>query len=167
MAKQDFVKLEDNRLWREANELAEFMYSKLVLLPADEKYETIRKLRSSSNDLIFYIGQAASNKIPVGAEFEWGHASRSLGALKTMYRFACRQGFLELDPQIMVRIDKLVENVQLEVSKSAEMAKQNEEHQLDVWREQYRLWRAMNDQDGASKMPAVKQRDKKKAADES
>ncbi|HEY1835539.1 MAG TPA: hypothetical protein VGG13_01835 [Candidatus Saccharimonadales bacterium] len=136
-------KLEDNPLWREASDLAEYMYSRLVLFPPDEKWDTVRKIRSSANDLMFDVGQAVSNTIPIGAEYEWGNASKHLGGLKTMYRFACRQGFLELEPKIMVRLDKLVEQIQSEIANAAEKTKLNEEHQLNLWREQYRLWREM------------------------
>lgn len=141
------VKLEDNPLWREACDLAEYVYGKLPDLPDDEKWDTTRKLRQSANDLMFYVGQAVTNGLPVGATFEWGSASKALGGLKTMYRFAGRQKFIELDPQIMVRLDKLNERIQQEIHGAAEKTSQNEEHQLNLWREQYKLWRKMNDQD--------------------
>ena len=68
-------------------------------------------------------------------------------ALKTIYRFASRQGFIDLEPEIMVRMDKLMEQIQRELAKAGKKTKANEEHQLDLWREQYKLWRKMNDQD--------------------
>ena len=73
------VKLEDDPLWREANELAEYMYGKLPEFPDDERWSSVSKIRSSANDLMFYVGQAVTNAVPVGAEYEWGNASKHLG----------------------------------------------------------------------------------------
>ena len=140
------IRLENDPLWREACDMAEHVYSLLYEMPADEKWATVSKMRQSANDLMFYVGQAVSNTVPVGAEYEWGNASKALGGLKTLYRFAGRQHFIELDPAIMVRLDKMFERIDAERNKATEKTKASEQHQLELWREQYQIWRKMNDQ---------------------
>jgi site-specific recombinase XerD len=140
-------KLEDNPLWREACDLAEYVYGLLHEFPEEEKFDTVAKLRHASNDLMFNTAQAVSNKAPAGAEYEWSYVLRNINSLKTMYRFAGRQKCIKLDPEIMVRCDKLAKQANTEIEKAAAKTKANEKKQLDLWREQYRLWRKMHEQD--------------------
>lgn len=135
-------KLEDNPMWKEACDLAEYVYGKLHELPEEEKWHTTSKLRSSANELMFYCSQALSNANPAGLEYDWGNTKRSAGSLKTMYRFAGRQGFIELEPEIMVRLNKLIELIDVEIEKSYKTTKEYNDKDLERWREKYKLWKA-------------------------
>lgn len=124
----------------EAGELAEYMYSKLADFPEEEKWETARKLRSSANDLLFFTAQAIGNATPSGAEYEWGSARKSAVALKAIYRFAARQKFIELEPEIMVRLDTFIKQINIEVDKARKQAEANDKKDMDNWLKQYKIW---------------------------
>ncbi|HSX31040.1 MAG TPA: hypothetical protein VLE99_03935 [Candidatus Saccharimonadales bacterium] len=137
--------VEESVIWREACDLAEYMYGIVhELREHGEEFRTESKIKYSANDLMFYVAQALGNAIPSGAQFEWGNARRNLSSLKTMYRFAGRQKFLVIDPAIMVRLDKLNKLIEAEIQKAAAKTKAANEAQLSVWREEYSLWRKMN-----------------------
>jgi len=57
----------------------------------------------------------SGNASPSSLEFDWGNARKSVCSLKTLYRFVCRQKFIELEPSIMVRFDKLIEEIDASV----------------------------------------------------
>lgn len=144
-------KVEDDPLWREVNELAEFMYDRVKDFGFDEKWDIARRLKSESCDLLNMIGMAAGNANPIGAEYDWGTARKYASGLKTMYRFAGRQKYIELDPAIMVRLDKLITQIDERLAKAEQHSeakrKQNDREQqqdLEVWREKHRLWKEMN-----------------------
>ena len=103
--------IETDPIWKEACDLCDYVYSILSELPEDEKWDTTRKLRGSANDLMFSVAQAVGNVSPSGTEFDWGNARKHAVALKTMYRFAGRQKFIELNPSIMIRLDKIIRDV--------------------------------------------------------
>lgn len=137
-------RLEDNALWQEVCSLTEYMYSKLHGFPEEEKWETERKLRTAANDLMFYAAQAISNASPSLTEFDWGNVRRSAGALKTMYRFACRQKFIELEPEIMVRLSKLMKRIEAEVTKAYKQTEANNKKDIELWQKRYTMQKAAN-----------------------
>lgn len=144
-------KLEDDALWREASDLAEFMYGKLDEFPEEEKWNTVSKLRSNANELLNLVGLAAGNANPFGEEYDWQTARKYASGLKTMYRFAGRQKFIELDPAIMVRLDKLIDQVDSQIKtakKQGEIERKKgdaeREKDVDAWREKHKLWKEIN-----------------------
>ena len=125
------VRLEEMPLWKEVCELAEYMYSKLHEFTDQEKWGTQSKLRTSANDLMFVVSRALGDASPSGSEYEWGQARKHAAALKTMYRFACRQHFIELEPAIMVRLDNLFALIDAEVDKAYQQTKEANDKELD------------------------------------
>jgi hypothetical protein len=140
--KPTLVKLEDSHLWLEACSIAEIIYAVLDELPEDEKWATASKLRNTANDLMYYISQAVSATSPASNEYEWSHVRKSIGALKTMYRFAGRQKFFELQPEVMVRFDKLIALVDIEVMKAYEQNEADKARDLETWHQKYKIWKA-------------------------
>jgi len=140
-------KIEDSSIWKEANALAEFVYTKLPEFPDEERWDSQRKLRTAANELIFNIAKAVTNTIPMGAKYDWSYARKELAALKTMYRFAGRQKFIELDPEIMVRLDHLGTAIDAELASAREAevkeTKRMQTEDLKPWQEKYRLWKEM------------------------
>lgn len=146
-------KLEDDPLWREANELAEYFYGKLAEFPEEEKWHTASKLHNAAADFVFWMGLSLSNVSATGQEHDWAHARKYTGALKTMYRFAGRQHFIDLDPQIMVRLNKLLEQIddRIEQGKAKSEAFQATESEKDLrpWLKKYQIWKEMSNEEEA------------------
>jgi hypothetical protein len=133
------LKLETEPLWKEACSLAEYMYGKLAEFPEEEKWQSENKLRTEANNLLYFISQGLGNASPSNREYEWGLARRSISALKTIYRFATRQKFIELEPEIMVRLDGLLKLIDVEVAKAyADTEAYNKQDMAD-WRKKYEL----------------------------
>ncbi len=137
-------KLEDNSLWKETGEIVEYMYAKLHELPAEEKWDTESKLRTSANNLLFTVSQAIGDASPGGSEYEWGSARKYASGLKAMYRFAYRQNFIELEPSMMVRLNKLIEAIDDEVAQAYKQTEAHNKKEIELWHKKYRLWKETN-----------------------
>ncbi len=135
-------KIEDNVVWLEACSIAEHIYSKLGDMPESEKWVTTRKLQSTANDLMFYVSQAVGGTQTVANEYDWNSARKDLNSLKTMYRFAGRQKFIELEPEVMIRFDKLQNLIDIEIEADYERSESAKEQELKFWQEKYKLWKA-------------------------
>lgn len=131
-------KQEDSAVWKEANALAEYIYSILDKIP-QEDWSVASKLRISSTDMIFYCSQAINNTNPSGQEFDWGYTRKAVGTSKTLYRFVGRQKLIKLDPEIMVRFDRLIDLIDIEVQKAYDQTAAQSEKELDVWRKKHKL----------------------------
>lgn len=143
--KKKMEKLEDNVLWREACNIAEAVYDVLDDIPEDEKWSTTPKLRSAANDMMLHVSQALSCTAPGVGVYDWSNAARAAGSLKTMYRFAGRQKFIDLDPEIMVRLDSLILKIQKESTIALSESKTSEERDIEHWRKKYKIWKAMQE----------------------
>lgn len=141
-------KLRTNPLWKDAYALVEYIYGKIDEIVdnfPDEKWTTISKLRNSANDSLFYIAQSIGNAATDGAEYDWSNARKSLFALQTMYIFAGKQKFLKLDPDIVIRIDRLLEKIDAGFEISKREVERKTKKELEPWLEKYRLWKEMQD----------------------
>ncbi len=135
----NLMKLEDSGIWKEACSLAEHMYGTLHEFPEEEKWETVRKLRAASNDSMFYVAQAVGSSTPRGSEFDWSNARKQASAMKTMYRFAGRQKFIELEPEIMLRIDKLIAQIDSQIIEADKQGREQDQKDLETWHKKYKL----------------------------
>lgn len=138
------ARLEDMPLWKEVCDLAEYIYSTLHQFPVEEKWNTQNKLRASANDLMFVTSQALGNSSPSGGEYEWGQARKHLAGLKTMYRFAGRQHFIELDPEIMVRLQAVDKQLDGQIRSAYAKTQSFNEEEMDRWQAKYKMWGHMN-----------------------
>lgn len=129
-----------NNILDQTTTLAEYMYSKLDEFPEEERWHTANKIRTASNDLLFYVAQATGSSTPAGPDYEWGSASKHLEALKTLYRFAGRQGFIKIEPEIMLKIDSISEMIQQELVKSNLKTESASKKDMDDWLKRYKIW---------------------------
>ncbi len=147
-AKHEFLKLEVHPIWKEANDLAEYIYAKLADFPEDEKWHSQLKLRTAVTELIFYVAQAVGSCLPLSAQYDWANSRKYAAALKTMYRFVGRQKFIKLDPEIMVRLEKLVQDIDKEIIKSADQDEQqyqrNYKKDMKPWLEKHAIWQTIS-----------------------
>lgn len=139
-------KLRLNPLWQDVYELVVHIYGKIDEIMdnfPDEKWTTASKLRNSANDSLFYIAQSIGNTSIEAAEYDWSNSRKSIFALQTMYIFAGKQKFLELDPDIVVRIDKILEKIDSSIEASKKEVERKNKKELEPWLEKYRLWKEM------------------------
>ena len=144
--KPELRTLEKEPIWKEANALAEYMYSKLGDFPTEEKWTTGAKVRSTANDLMYYAALALGNASYGSSEYEWASLRKHALALKTLYRFASRQDFIELDPEIMVRFDSFVRQVDRELVKAYKKTALAGDKEMEPWLKKYALWKEMQNE---------------------
>ncbi len=138
------LKLEQTHVWKEANAIAEHVYSKLEDLPEEEKWSFAQKLRMCASDLMFHIALALGNGSPTGMEYEWGQSRKYAAGMLTMYRFAGRQHFFELDPQIMVRLSALIVEIDTSLASAYQQAEAYQEKDMQPWLEKYKIWQQIS-----------------------
>ncbi|MGC1176977.1 MAG: hypothetical protein WA843_02805 [Candidatus Saccharimonadales bacterium] len=139
----DLKKLEDYPIWKETSEIVEYMYGQLGEFPDDEKWNTKIKLQNTSNELLFTMAQALGDSAPANKEYIWSQVRKSATALKAMYRFACRQKFLSIEPEMMVRLDKLLKQIDAEVEKAYKRTKAANLEEIEFWQKKYHMWQEM------------------------
>jgi hypothetical protein len=140
--------LRDNAMLKEATDLAGYMYGEVLKQFGDfseEKWNTESKIRRASNDVIFYIAQAVGGTTSDTTQYDWSSARKNLLSLQTMYVFANKQGFVELEPSIVTRIDKLIANIDIEIVESKKEIERKTKNEMEPWLEKYSLWKEMQD----------------------
>jgi hypothetical protein len=136
-------KLEDEPIWQIANELAEYFYSILPNFPEEEKWNSESKTRQEANNLVFSAGEALGNIAQTISDYEWGSVRKAASGLKTIYRFAGRQKFITIDPDIMVKLNKLLALIDVQVIVAFEASEAYNQRELERWRERYQLWKQL------------------------
>jgi hypothetical protein len=104
-------KLEENDLWRLASRITADAYGTLDAFSADEKFLTVSRLRQHAGSLADEIALAVGSIDPRDVQYYLGHARRDLFGIKSIYRISHDNGLLKLDPEQMVRIDKLLVDI--------------------------------------------------------
>jgi site-specific recombinase XerD len=132
-------------LWREANAIAEHMYDKISAFPEEEKWYSAVRIKTATLDMLFHTSAALGGSSSSTTGTDWSYARKGLSALRTLYPFVAKQGFLELEPEIVVRLDKMMDLVDKEVHKNYEAVEEFNEADLDHWRERYELWKKTDD----------------------
>jgi hypothetical protein len=135
--------LEKSELWKLANDIAGHVYSKLPELPEEEKWHTESDLRGNATDTLYYLAQALGTGTPGGAEYDFGNARKYASSLKGIYRFASRQHFFELEPEVMVKINRLIALIDEELTNAHKLTEAVNEAELEQWRTKYKLWKDM------------------------
>ncbi|HSW75259.1 MAG TPA: hypothetical protein VLG16_05335 [Candidatus Saccharimonadales bacterium] len=138
-------KLPEEPLWQEANQLADFFYSLIGDFPDTEQWYSAAKIRSACLDMLFYTSEALGSPQPSTAETDWSHAAKAVSALRAIYPFTGRQGFTKTDPDIVLRLDKMLKLIGQEVSLAHKHFTQVNAADLDLWREKYKIWKKIDD----------------------
>jgi four helix bundle protein len=110
--------LETNKLWKEASLLAEDSYSLLEELPEDEQYGMRIKFRSRAFDVTTHIAEALGSIDPRDKKYSYGLARQNLFGLKNAYLISHKTGRLQLEPDIIVRIDSLTDEIDKEIAEA-------------------------------------------------
>jgi len=143
-------KLEDMPMWNEANGIAEYMYGVLPEFSREEEWHTRAKLHNVTADFILWAGLALGNVGPAGREFDWAGLRKQTAALKTIYRFACRQKFIKLDSEIMVRLNRLMEQIDTKVmqayKQTVEYHQRESKKDLKPWLDKYEIWKKLGEE---------------------
>lgn len=132
-----------NPMWKETYEIVEYIYGKIVDLISnfpDEQWNTASKLRNAASDSLFYVSLAVGNISEMSGEYDWNYARKYLFLLQSMYIFATKQKFLELEPEIIVKIDKLLREIEVQIKQSKRKEEERNKKELERWLEKYRLW---------------------------
>jgi hypothetical protein len=94
------------------------LLDKLIEDFPDEKWATASKLRNAANDSLYYVSQAVGNALPETSAYDWNNVRKHLFSLQTMYIFAGKQQFFTIDPAIIVRLDKLIQQADANITKA-------------------------------------------------
>jgi four helix bundle protein len=117
-------KIEDSPLWKMVNEVATESHKLVSDLPEEEKWGLQSKLRQRSVDASQDIAEALGSIDPRDRVWHYGLARRDLFGIKNAIRFAHTAGYIKLNPDIMVQIDKAVTMLDNEVTESEADIKQ-------------------------------------------
>ena len=141
MKNMPVIKLENEPLWKLSNMISESIYNTLKDFPDEELWNTSFKLRGSANDLIFYVALGFGYAGPGGAVEDWSSARKHCYALKTMYRFAGRQKFIDLEPEIMVKIDEVISEIDSKLRDAKLKNNELDKKELEPWLKKYHIWK--------------------------
>jgi site-specific recombinase XerD len=139
--------MKNNSLINEASTIAQFMYKvadEIETNDSDEKWRSVSKIKNSANDAYFYVAQVVGAGSSQSQEYDCINAKKHLITLKSMYIFASKQDLTTLDPELVVRIDKLVATIDTEQTLSQSELKRKSDEELKPWLEKYRIWQKIS-----------------------
>lgn len=131
----------------DVNSIAEAMYKIANAIETDvldERWRTASKLKNAANDAYFYVAQVTGAGESQALEFDCINARKYLNTLKAMYIFAAKQNMTELEPELVIKIDRLVAKIDIEQASSQKEIKRKIEEELKPWLEKYRIWQQMS-----------------------
>ena len=139
-------KIRDDALWQSVYKVVERIYGQIDDLITNfptEEWATASKLRNSANDSLFYTSQAIGSVAPETRKYDLNNARKNLFTLQSMYTFAARQNFLELESEVVVEIDTILIEIDKRIDNSDKESQKKNEEDLEPWMEKYRLWQKM------------------------
>lgn len=140
------TKLREDKLWREVSEIVQHIYIKINEIVdnfPDEKWATASKLRITANDSLFYASQAIGNVSLETSLYDWTNFRKNIFSLQSMYLFAAKQKFTELDPEVIVKIDKIILKIEAKIAESKKEVQNKNKEELEPWLEKYRIWQKL------------------------
>ncbi len=111
-------KLEDNKLWIESQKIASYIYVLVDQLPEDEKLSMQHRLYSRAFDVTSDLAEAVGAISPKDVEYSMGLARRGLFAVKNAYRFLINQKVIKADPDFMLQLNKVIDEVDTYIQES-------------------------------------------------
>lgn len=109
-------KLEDSKLWHEAVSVMERAYTLSQEFPEESQYTLTYKLRGRSFDLTQAVAEAEGANGPRDIEWFYSQARTALFAMKNAYHVARKTEVFKVDPKEVVRINKLLEQVDEQIA---------------------------------------------------
>jgi len=139
--------MKEGSLHKEIAAIAKSMYDAADVIEVnsiDEKWRTASKIKNAANDSYFYVAQVVGAGENNALEFDCINARKHLNTLKSMYVFAAKQGMTELDPELVVKIEKLVKEIDSVQEAGEAKIKRKTEEELKPWLEKYRIWQKIS-----------------------
>lgn len=139
--------MKNNLSLQETSDIAEQMYKiadEIESHEPDEKWRTVSKLKNSANDAYFYMAQVKGAGKGQSLEFDCINARKFINTMKSMYVFASKQGMIELEPELVVRIEKLIAVIDDEHQLSQQQIKSKNDEEMKPWLEKYRIWQKIS-----------------------
>ena len=134
--------LENETIIDRAIFIAESFYELADSLPIEEKHMISSRFRFACLDIVFYIAQGVGGEGGI-TEHDWISVKKNLLGLKSVYRLAGKQGVVNIDPDLMVKIDSLYDETDENLKLSREVVKDLRKEDLEPWLEKYKLWKEM------------------------
>lgn len=141
-------KIRSDSLWQNTYQVTSHIYGmidSIVTNFPDEEWNTASKLRNAANDSMMYTSIAVGNALPEVSSHDWNYARKYLFTLQSMYTFAGKQKFLELDPELIVKIDDILAEIDARLAESKIAAASKRDEELEPWLEKYKLWRKIQE----------------------
>lgn len=123
--------------------VAEAIFSETNIKAGTEYSAPAFKLNSAATDLVFYVAQGAATELDVTL-YDWKYAKKSLGSLREVYKLFCKTNDIKVDPELMVKIDELGQEVDKAINDSKKAQQKRDEEELKPWMDKYKLWKEMN-----------------------
>lgn len=114
------VKLEKDRLWRLASEIALYSYALLGNFGEDEAYGMEPKLRDRSFDMTNDIAEAVGSIDPRDKTHLYGHALSAAYSVRNTLIMANKTGVLQVEPSVFVKLDQLTDGLSDEVLETSD-----------------------------------------------
>lgn len=111
-----YVRLEDDKLWRQASVIALWSYSQLHNFHEDEAYGMQPRLRDRSFDLTNDIAEATGSIDPRDKAYYYGQALRDCFGIRNTLIMANKTGMLDVEPAVLVQLDALAKALNGEVA---------------------------------------------------
>lgn len=112
------MKLESNELWKLTTQITEECYELLGNLPEEEKWGMQAKMRARAFEAGNDVAESVGSIDPRDVKWHLGLARRDLFGLKNTVRLAFNTGYLDVSPDLIVKIDKAIALVDKEIQKA-------------------------------------------------
>ncbi len=111
-------KLENDKLWRAASDIAVYAYAQLDVLPEEEEYGMAARFRQKAFDVTSDIAEAIGSLDPRDKSYSYGQAMREAYSLRNALVMANKTGLLGIEPSVIVMLDNLIEALAAEIDTS-------------------------------------------------
>lgn len=111
-------KLESNKLWRAATDVAVYAYRVLHEFPEEEQYGMQPNLRERAFDLTSDIAEAVGSIDPRDRAYSYGRALRDAYSVRNTLVVAGKTGVLDIEPSVIVKLDNLIDDLVAETAET-------------------------------------------------
>lgn len=114
--KARYKKLEDSPLWKLSFEIAKTMLALCSEFPEDENYGLETQIRRSAREIPNAVAEAHGSLDPRDTVWQLGKARSAFFAAKSTLKLCFSEKLFEVDPDLMVNIEKAVAEIDNEVA---------------------------------------------------
>jgi four helix bundle protein len=124
-------KLEDNKLWQMAAELAAGAYATLPDFPEEERWGMVAKLRSNAFELTASLADGYGSIDPRDKKYYFGHARKHAFGLKNTLLVAHKTNMYEANPSLIASLNKITQSIDREINQA--------EQDIPAWLQQFEV----------------------------